>query len=252
MALIKLSSVGITAISGKAGGSVYSRNRGGEYVKNFVMPTNTFSEARQAVRAAFGAISSGWRELTQSQRNSWIEQAPNYLRTNAFGDQKQLSPNALYVGQNQNLANAELPLIDIIGAPRGTNGLVSEDSNEFDVGAGDAWTFQFDLEFDNSAIQSPNDYVIEAAPPHSASKRNVENDYRKLRSTAGSDGLTPTTDTIAMSNFADVAGDMKPAYVAKFGTPNAGDVVSIRIYAVNPQTGERSAYFYSNTTVVST
>lgn len=252
MALIKMSSVGITAISGKAGGSVYSRNRGGEYVKNFVMPTNTITQARQAVRSIFGSLASAWRTLTQSERNTWIEQAPNYLKTNAFGDKKQLQPNALFVGQNTNLLNAGLVQINEITAPQGTNTVLSEVSNDFDIGSGNAWTFDFDLESNQGAVGTPNEYVLEAAPPHSASKRNVQNEYRILRSTAGSDGLTPPSDSLTMSNFAVNDDDMKPAYEAKFGEPKAGDIVSIRIYAINPSTGERSAYFYSDTTVIST
>lgn len=252
MALIKMSSVGITAISGKAGGSVYSRNRGGEYIKNFVMPTNTITQARQAVRAVFGSLASAWQTLTQSQRNTWIEQAPNYLRTNAFGDKKQLQPNALFVGQNTNLLNAELPQINEITAPQGTNGIVSESTNDFLVGAGNTWSFDFNLESDQGDVETPNEYVIEAAPPHSASRRNVQNEYRKLRSTAGSDGQTPPADSLATGNFANSTDDMGPVYVAKFGEPKVGDIVSIRIYAVNPATGERSSYFYSETTVTET
>lgn len=252
MALIKMSSVGITAISGKAGGSVYSRNRGGEYVKNFVMPTNTITQARQAVRSIFGSLASAWRALSQQQRNTWIEQAPNYLRTNAFGDKKQLQPNALFVGQNTNLLNAELPKINTITAPQGTNAVLREANNDYDIGSGDTWTFSFDLEDDQGDVVTPNEYVIEAAPPHSPSKRNVQNEYRILRSTAGSDGLTPPADSLTMSNFAVSEDDMKPAYEAKFGTPKAGDIVSIRMYAVNPATGERSSYFYSETAVVET
>lgn len=241
MALIKLSSFGITAISGKAGGSVYSRNRGGEYVKNFVMPTNTFSEARQAVRAVFGAISSGWRLLTSSQRNSWVEAAPLYLRTNTFGDQKQLSPHALFVGQNQNLANADLPMIDEIGAPQGTNGIVGITSKlNIELGASPEFSFSYGLENDNSSIVPANDYVLEATPGYNDSRKNVENLFRKFATTAG-DGTQPAGASITSTNFAATDADLLAAYIAKFGTPNAGDVVSIRIKAVNPQTGEVSA-----------
>ena len=252
MALIKMSSVGITAISGKAGGSVYSRNRGGEYIKNFVMPTNTITAARQAVRATFGALASAWRTLTQNQRDTWVEAAPLYLRTNAFGDQKQLQPNALFVGQNQTLLNADLPMIQTISAPQGTNAVVSEVGNIFDVGSGNAWDFTFNLEEDQGNLDTESEYVLEATPPHSASKRNVQNLFRKLRTTAGPNGDLPPAQSLVSANFDDPSDDMKSVYEAKFGTPSEGDVVSIRIYAVNPKTGERSAYFYSDTTVIST
>lgn len=247
MALIKMSSIGITAISGKAGGSVYSRNRGGEYVKNFVMPTNTFSEARQAVRSVFGAISSGWRALTQQMRNSWIEAAPLYLRTNAFGDKKQLSANALYVGQNQNLANAELPMINTIGPPEGTNAVLNTISSQIDL-TDDEWTFNFDLEGTNATLV--NEYVIECTPPHSESVKNVENQFRKLASTAGSAGNTPAAAQLTEGDFAGGSSAMKTLYESKFGTVKAGDVVTSRIKAVNPRTGEVSAGWVFSTVVI--
>lgn len=249
-ALIKMSSIGITAISGKAGGSVYSRNRGGEYVKNFVMPTNTFSEARQAVRAVFGAISSGWRQLGQNDRNTWIEAAPLYLRTNAFGDQKQLSPNALYVGQNQNLANADLPLINTIGAPEGTNAVVSVNSAPvFDIGAGETFDFTFDLELSN--VLPANEYVLEVTPAHNASKKNVENLFRKFKTTAG-DGTTPSVQTVSESDFAADGNTLIQDYFAKYGEPAQGELVSFRVKAVNPNTGEVSVYWQESVMVTST
>lgn len=251
MALIKMSSVGITAISGKAGGSVYSRNRGGEYVKNFVMPTNTITQARQAVRAVFGSLASAWRTLTQDERNSWIEQAPNYLRTNAFGDQKQLQPNALFVGQNTNLLNAGLDQISRIIAPQGTNGLLSASGSQFDLGSGTPlWDFQFNLETDNADEGALNHFVLEAAPPHSESRRNVQNEYRVLAKTTDTSATAPTGSLIDTTAFFTDEAEAASAYADKFGMPNEGDVVSYRIKAINPRTGEVSSYFYHSNTVV--
>lgn len=250
MALIKLSSVGITAISGKAGGSVYSRNRGGEYFKNFVMPTNTITEARQAVRAVFGSLASAWRTLTQAQRNTWIEQAPNYLRTNAFGDKKQLQPNALFVGQNTNLINAGLPQISEISAPQGTNGIVSAGNSSFDLGGGSSqWDFIFNLEESTTSV-TQNHYVLEAAPAHNASRKNVQNEYRVLEKTTTLGGNPGSTGVINQNDFFNDAQEAAQAYADKFGLPTEGDVVSYRVKAVNPRTGEVSSYFYAQDVVV--
>lgn len=250
-ALIKLSSIGITAISGKAGGSVFSRNRGGEYFKNFVMPTNTITQARQAVRAVFGSLASAWRTLTQSERNTWIEQAPNYLRTNAFGDQKQLQPNALFVGQNTNLLNAGLDQINEITAPQGTNGVVSAGPSQFDLASGvPSWDFAFNLEADNSSALNANHYVLEATPPHSLSRRNVQNEYRVLAKSVDLAVNPPSGSTISQTTFFADADDAVAQYADKFGLPNEGDVVSYRVKAVNPNTGEVSSYFYQQDVVV--
>src|SRR3990172_5110235 len=59
-ALIKMSGVGITEASGKLGGQVFTRNKGGAVLRNRVVGTNPQTVAQQAVRAIFGAISSAW------------------------------------------------------------------------------------------------------------------------------------------------------------------------------------------------
>ena len=251
MALIKLSSIGITSISGKAGGSVYSRNRGGAYVKNFVIPTNTFSDLRQQVRAMFGAISSAWRNLTEGQRNSWVAQAPNYPYINKVGDSKTLSGIALHNSLNTNLMTAGLPMIPEANAPAGTNGIIGGITGAiFDIGTGDTFSFSQILEEDNTVPN--NTYVIEATPGVSASRNYVENDFRVITSTSIGTGTNPTSAGLTNTDFATGADGLLNLYTAKLGTPSVGDRVHFRIWAVNERTGEVSAKWYSKATVIST
>lgn len=251
MALIKLSSIGITSISGKAGGSVYSRNRGGAYVKNFVIPTNTFTELRQQVRAMFGAISSAWRNLTQSQRNSWAAQSPNYPYTNKVGDSKTLSGIALHNSLNTNLMTAGLPMIATAVAPQGTNGIIGSSSGSvFDIGTGDIFSLALILEEDNTVPD--NTYVIECTPGISASKNFVENEFRVITSTSIGTGSNPTSAGLSNTDFAGGADGLLNLYTAKLGTPSVGDIVHFRVWAVNEDTGEVSAKWYGNATVTST
>jgi len=249
MALIKMSSIGITNLSGKAGGSVYSRNRGGSYVKNFVMPVNTFSEARQLVRASFGAISAGWRLLSNTERQSFINQAANYPTLNALGDTNVLSGNSLYVMLNKNLVNAGLPQITEAQAPLGTNAISGETTFPiYNLGLGASFTFDDTLQFDNAS--QLNEYVFEATPAVSSSINNVANRFRVLALTTGLNGTTPIASQITESNFAATGSAFKTAYESQFGVPAVGDVVWFRIKAINPKTGEASAYFTQKATVV--
>src|SRR5690606_17722677 len=103
MALIKMSSIGITNLSGKAGGSVYARNRGGNYIRNFVMPSYTKTFAQMAARSAFGNLSSQWRVLAADLQNAWNQAAPSFPYKNRFGDEKVLSGFGLYQSLNRNL-----------------------------------------------------------------------------------------------------------------------------------------------------
>jgi len=242
MALIKMSSIGITNMSGKAGGSVYSRNRGGSYVKNFVMPVNTFSEARQLVRASFGAISAGWRLLTETQRKSFVDQAANYPTLNALGDTNVLSGNSLFVMLNKNLVNAGLPKITTASAPKGANAVLDAAAIPvFDMGLGGNFTFSNGLQANNAT--ELNDYVLEATPAVSPSVKNVQNRFRVLGRTTDLIGITPNAATITEYNFNMDSQGMRTQYISKFGAPTPGNVIYFRIKAINPVTGEASAYF---------
>ena len=64
-----------TALSGSLDGITASRNRGGQYFRKRATPTNPNSTNQQEVRAAMGALSSGWRLLTQDQRDNWTSYA---------------------------------------------------------------------------------------------------------------------------------------------------------------------------------
>lgn len=246
MAKIKMSSVGITAISGKAGGSVFSRNRGGAYVKNFVKPSNTFSEFRQAVRSAFGALASTWRTLTDAQRNSFFEQAPFYKKLDVFADLKTLSPMALYQKLNLQLANAGLPHINSAIAPEGTNAIIGVDTPLAVSNTAGEISFTYQLEDVNNILD--NSYVLEATPSVSPSIKNVSNLFRKLLDTNTTEG-NPVNAKITFSDFASTNAALYTAYVGRFGVPAVGSIVHIRLQAVNPRTGEASAYWYAQAKV---
>lgn len=251
MALIKMSSIGITNLSGKAGGTVYSRNRGGAYAKNFVIPSNTFSEFKQNVKTLFGIIASAWRQLSATQRNSWTEQAANYPRLNNLADSITLSGNALHQSLNGNLLNASLPAITNALPPEGTNTIaLSADPITFDIGLTTQLSVSLNLAQSNE--DPKNHYVVEATSPYSQSVSNVANKFRKLRSTAQSGGTIPPASSLTNVMLAAEPAGLYNAYIARFGTPAVGDKVSFRFRAINPRTGEVSAWYYKDSTVVNT
>ncbi len=84
----------------KLGGSIYSKNRYGNYSKTFVNPTNTITSYRTANRASFAAISQSWRNLTEDQRNGWNSAVFEYAKTDIFGDLRNPSGYNLYMRVN--------------------------------------------------------------------------------------------------------------------------------------------------------
>jgi hypothetical protein len=86
MALMKLSAIGITALSGASDGSVFSHNRGGKYVRNWAKPTNPQTSAQTLMRSIFGSVSQAWGQLTDDEVKAWQAAAANFTKTNAIGD----------------------------------------------------------------------------------------------------------------------------------------------------------------------
>jgi hypothetical protein len=111
MAKIKYSAL-VSEMRNKLNGSVLSKNRYGNYIRNKVTPVNPQTSYQLQQRANLSALSSGWRTLTQSQRDGWISAAKSASKTDIFGDSKTLSGQAYYVSLNLNLLRAGSAQID--------------------------------------------------------------------------------------------------------------------------------------------
>lgn len=90
MALIKLTAI-IDQISGKLNGTIFARNKGGNYVKGLSIPANPQTPHQQNVRNRFSYISQEWRNLTEEQRQSWREIAKVRPVRNRLGEERFLS-----------------------------------------------------------------------------------------------------------------------------------------------------------------
>lgn len=195
---------------GKLGGHVLAQNRGGSYIRTKVTPANPQSVAQMAVRGSFAAISSGWSQLTEAQRDSFDSLVSAYSRTNVFGDIKNPSGKALYQRLNQNLANTGQTLITV-----GVNPLPLP---SFTIDAVEAivtpqsfdWTLIGDL---------TGSYVmVFATPPMTQGTKFVKNKLRLLNYQVGS---------------SNTFGDFITEYTAKFGAIALGQNIVCGIKIVN-------------------
>jgi hypothetical protein len=76
----------INGASGSVGTTTFSHNRGGWYSKSRVAPTNPSSTAQQAWRAAVKYASQRWGStLTDAQRLQWTTWALKFPRKNSVG-----------------------------------------------------------------------------------------------------------------------------------------------------------------------
>ena len=101
MALIKLGGLA-QDVRGSLNGSVFSRNRGGAYVRSKVSACQPVSAFSSAARAIFKALAQYWSQtLTDGQRAAWEAFAALHPYTNVFGDSLTLSGIAMFEAVNR-------------------------------------------------------------------------------------------------------------------------------------------------------
>ncbi len=199
----------VVAGSGKVGGHVFSKNRGGAYMRTKVTPNNPQTVAQQNARALLSSLSTQWAELTDAQRLSWNGAVTDYATTDIFGDLKNPSGFNLFVKLNANLSNAGLAAV-LVAPAKGevpfsivVNASASVAAEEFNIDFAEA-------SYNGVAV------LVSATPSLSQGKTNVNSEFR------GIGVFTPASASM----------DIWDAYVAKFGVPPVGANVSIRVEPV--------------------
>lgn len=89
---MKFTSSILSAASGSVGGSVYSRNRYGPYIRGRGIPVNPNTSRQQAVRAIFQTLVELWHgSLSAAQRTAWNLYASNVTVLDALGNPMNLT-----------------------------------------------------------------------------------------------------------------------------------------------------------------
>lgn len=95
-------------MSGKLGGMVASRNRGGQYFRRKAAPVNPDTSLQSARRSAFASLISAWNNtLTDAQRATWTQWAANTPRLDSLGQTHVLTGQNAFVGYNTLLLQAD-------------------------------------------------------------------------------------------------------------------------------------------------
>jgi hypothetical protein len=90
-----------TNLSGKIGGSVWSHNRGGPYVRANGTPTGGPTAEQEEARNAMGVVVSRWRtDIDSAQRELWRLYSVGTPRPNRIGDRRPIGALAEYVRAN--------------------------------------------------------------------------------------------------------------------------------------------------------
>jgi hypothetical protein len=103
MALVKLGGLA-QDVRGTLNGNVFSRNKGGAYVRSKVSACQPVSSWSSLVRECFKASAQRWAQsLNDGQRADWEAFAAVHPFVNVFGDTIMLSGIAMYEAVNQRL-----------------------------------------------------------------------------------------------------------------------------------------------------
>lgn len=223
MALTKLGGLA-QDVRGSLAGTVFSRNKGGSYVRQKVSPVQPVSSHSSLSRALFGDLSKRWGSvLTQSQRQAWIAFAGTHTFVNVFGDAITLGGNAMYVSVNKALGQIGKPYIDdppvTFAAPAV---LTSAIAGTVTAGVLSALTQATTL-----TDAPPTNYTVYvfATPPLPAGVTPQKSDFRLLNKPPYS-AVTITTALLALYN-------------SRFSTPGltVGSVLWFRVAILDWDTG---------------
>ncbi len=199
----------VVAGSGKVGGHVFSKNRGGAYMRTKVTPSNPNTVAQQNVRAVLSSLSQSWSSLSDAERLAWQGAVTDWSSTDIFGDIKNPSGINLYVRLNSVLLNSGQATISV--PPLKLEMPYTEIATAiFDVSSSTLVVTLADTAYDGVEV------AVSATPVLSNGVSFVKSQYRRIGTVTGATG------TISVG----------PEYIAKFGIPTIGGNVRLQLQPV--------------------
>lgn len=217
---------------GKIGGHVASKNRSGAYLRTKVTPVNTFTERRQFVRAIFGQVSRQWGGLDRTQQQSFNERVSDYMRSDIFGDSREMTGKNLHQALNSNLINVGLPVLETLGA-KARLGQIHELTTTLAVSP-TALVVSFDAV---GLFEPTGGLIVRACQGYTNALKPAKNQFKQLFSAP----IADPSDNSINALFQD-------AYTSVFGLPSAGEKIDIEFVLVST-TGEASVPFVTTAIV---
>ena len=211
--LVKWGSI-IVRGSGKLGGHVYSSGRSGASVHTSAKARNPQTVYQTEVRSRFTKFTQGWRDLTESQRDTWYTAEENFSRTNRFGDVVTLSGKNLYEALNTQRAIIGLGVLNVAPMPT-------------ELSKNTVTQTRFSVEFQALVVDGvfePNTkYVVVATKELSQGKRFSDEEMRIIGT-----GIS-TNDGTRLQDL-EVLYDQ---YVERFSTPTENSKIFVGAYFIN-------------------
>ena len=219
----------VADVRGKIAGTVFSKNRYGAYARTKVTPVNRNTVKQQGARAILTIVSQAWKCLSEAQRKGWNEGAKNFIRTNVFGDVRNLSGSALFARLNANLLHIGESRIVNCPLPVSVPSVVTLSGAA--VNSVQSMTLTF-----SPAIDAGVSVEVYATAGLSAGKNFVKSEFKKI-----------ATKSSAFETGGSIAAD----YATVFGAvPAAGTKVFVQLKHVDNATGQPGAVVKTSFIVV--
>lgn len=220
-----------SAISGSTGGTTFSRNKGGAYMRARVVPLNPKTAAQTVVRSNFAASAKAWSNLlTDTQRAAWTFFAQANPVMNTLGASIILSGLSMYTRLNQVLAQGGYAGIDDPPANLNIDPITPATVlNATNSGPSINFTTAAQSAFVNTS------YYIFATGAMNAGRTPAQNQYRFIGTYAPA--------------LASVLINFNVPYFDLFGTPAVGTKIGARIAQVNTTSGALTPFLTFSTIV---
>jgi len=228
MAKIKMTAI-VADIRNKLNGTVFSKNRGGAYMRTKVTPSNPQTSFQSLVRSRLAAFAAGFRALTAAQISAWNSSTSNFTGTDVFGDVKVPSGINLYIKLNTNLDRIA---VAAIASPPLPVAVASVDTASAVV---DFSSQSVTVTFTPSPVPADTSFVIRATKQVSPGRKFVKNLLTDIAVVAAA-GTSPTVITTA--------------YIAKYGAVVLGQRIGFQIVPINAVTGQAGPGIVFDTIVV--
>ena len=216
----------VSQASGRIGGTIFSRNRGGAYVRNGSIPTTVTTPFAQLIKSVTAAQSQAWAGLDAAVQEQWREWATQNPVINRLGQSRTLSGHQAFVQINGRLVYAGFAAL--VSPP------IGEAPAPFVPG-----TVTF--------VDAPLSLKVAFTPTPATTGVAVQC-YAFLANSPGVSYVRNrlalvTTSAAAAATPLDIAQDV----VDRFGTPQEGQTLHIGLRALDSTTGLVSSVFYSST-----
>lgn len=218
----------VGAVSGRVGGTIFSHNRGGAYIRNGVVPTRVVSTYTELVRNALAACSRAWGSLTDEERLNWAAYTVENPVVNRLGQKKTLSGHMAYNALNARLVQAGDTPIDVPPNADSPAALATLSA------VVDASTPSAVLTFTATPLSASERLMVFGCVVNKPGVNYVANKFKLLN-----------YSDKAQATGLDVIGDL----ANRFGAVQAGDRVFFRVQVLDTLTGLVSGFKSTEVTV---